>query len=627
MSRFSSISSQPAAVVAAGALAIATIAVLGLVPHAAGVGAVLADVLLCAEFAACMTMFARARTTSRGTRRALFTALALASAFAIIGRAAWTIVYVATGHAPQPPYVEAVTGIALQLSAMVGFAMALTRYRHQNWMRFEAMVDALLLIAAAAIVISQISAFPSAATSAGAAMRLVALGWNVLGVANLILIVLVLVWRGEVLGTRLAFGLTAGAVALGLANYIYGRVVLLAGGAFPTSTGILWSLAILFVAATIYEPRRNAGAGQDSIESPTYESDSARVRTFSIVVAILIATLSASMLAFRRGHSVALGVALAAFGVLLAMRAGHALFTQQRTTMVLEHVAIAEREIASMLEQRVDARTEEFAEAHRVLQRMWTLGQQIALELTPERVLQRFIEASVDVLRADGAAIGLMTDDRIQVAITTGLDGAPSIAGRSFAVSGSAIGRVVRTAESVDRRRAAHAGLGRGRACRRGARPRGDSAAPPRRVHWRDDARVARVAHVLGTRDRARRSHGGPAVGRARERGAGRDAAQDRVALPHALPRGAGRGAHGARERPDSRGERRGAGSRRLAAGAARWSNAGGIRARVRVERFRPNSRMCSAAGRRVSRCTCATRRACASSRSPRACCPRRIHQ
>ena len=114
---------------------------------------------------------------------------------------------------------------------------------------------------------------------------------------------LVLVWRGEVLGTRLAFGLTAGAVALGLANYIYGRVVLLAGGAFPTSTGILWSLAILFVAATIYEPRRNAGAGQDSIESPTYNSESARVRTFSIVVAILIASLSASMLAFRRGRA------------------------------------------------------------------------------------------------------------------------------------------------------------------------------------------------------------------------------------------------------------------------------------------------------------------------------------
>ena len=70
------------------------------------------------------------------------------------------------------------------------------------------------------------------------------------------------------------------------------------------------------------------------------------------------------------------------------------------------------------------------------MQRMWTLGQQIALELTPERVLQRFIEAAMDVLRVDGGAIGLVSGERIQVAITAGLDGAPSIAGRSFAVQG-----------------------------------------------------------------------------------------------------------------------------------------------------------------------------------------------
>ena len=446
MSRFSLISSQPVAVVVAAALAILAIAVLGL-GHASATP-VVAGVVLSAEFAACMAMFANARTTSRGTRQALFTAFALATAFALIGRASWTIVEVWTGHAPQPPYVEALAGIAVQICAMVGFAMALTRYRHRNWMRFEAMVDALLLIAAAVIVITQVSAYPSAgaAANAGPAMRFAALSWNVLGVANLILIVLLLVWRGEVLGTRLAAGLAAGAVALGAANFIYAREVLLGGVAFPRAVGMLWSLAVLCIAATIHERRRAAGAIEESVESPTYASDAARVRTFSIVVAILIATLSASMLAFRRGHSMALGIALTAFGVLLAMRAGHALWTHRRTTMVLEHAAIAEREIASLLEQRVDARTAELAEAHRVMQRMWTLGQQIALELTPERVLRRFIEAATDVLRVDGGAVGLVSGDRVQVAITAGLEGASSLAGRSFPVSTSAMGRVVRTA-------------------------------------------------------------------------------------------------------------------------------------------------------------------------------------
>ena len=446
MSRFSLISSQPVAVVVAAALAILAIAVLGL-GHASATP-VVADVVLSAEFAACMAMFANARTSSRGTRQALFTALALAAAFGLIGRASWTIVEVWTGHAPRPPYVEALAGIAVQICAMVGFAMALTRYRHRNWMRFEAMVDALLLIAAAVIVITQVSAYPSAgaAANAGRAMRFAALSWNVLGVANLILIVLLLVWRGEVLGTRLAAGLAAAAVALGAANFIYGREVLLGGVAFPRAVGMLWSLAVLCIAATIRERRRAAGAIEESVESPTYASDAARVRTFSIVVAILIATLSASMLAFRRGHSMALGIALTAFGVLLAMRAGHALWTHRRTTMVLEHAALAEREIASLLEQRVDARTAELAEAHRVMQRMWTLGQQIALELTPERVLRRFIEAAMDVLRVDGGAVGLVSGDRVQVAITAGLEGASSLAGRSFPVSTSAMGRVVRTA-------------------------------------------------------------------------------------------------------------------------------------------------------------------------------------
>jgi len=446
MSRFSLISSQPVAVVVAAALAILAIAVLGL-GHASATP-VVADVVLSAEFAACMAMFANARTTSRGTRQALFTALALAAAFGLIGRASWTIVEVWTGHAPRPPYVEALAGIAVQICAMVGFAMALTRYRHRNWMRFEAMVDALLLIAAAVIVITQVSAYPSAGAAAntGPAMRFAALSWNVLGVANLILIVLLLVWRGEVLGTRLAAGLAAAAVALGAANFIYGREVLLGGVAFPRAVGMLWSLAVLCIAATIRERRRAAGAIEESVESPTYASDAARVRTFSIVVAILIATLSASMLAFRRGHSMALGIALTAFGVLLAMRAGHALWTHRRTTMVLEHAALAEREIASLLEQRVDARTAELAEAHRVMQRMWTLGQQIALELTPERVLRRFIEAAMDVLRVDGGAVGLVSGDRVQVAITAGLEGASSLAGRSFPVSTSAMGRVVRTA-------------------------------------------------------------------------------------------------------------------------------------------------------------------------------------
>jgi two-component system NtrC family sensor kinase len=78
------------------------------------------------------------------------------------------------------------------------------------------------------------------------------------------------------------------------------------------------------------------------------------------------------------------------------------------------------------------------------MQRMWTLGQQIALELTPERVLRRFMEAAMDVVRVEGGAVGLVDGDRVEIAITAGM-GEP-LAGRSFQVAESAMGRVARSA-------------------------------------------------------------------------------------------------------------------------------------------------------------------------------------
>jgi two-component system, NtrC family, sensor kinase len=57
-------------------------------------------------------------------------------------------------------------------------------------------------------------------------------------------------------------------------------------------------------------------------------------------------------------------------------------------------------------------------------------------------VLQRFLAASMDVLRADGGAVGLLSDDRITITTTHGL-GDP-LAGATFAATASAIGRVAR---------------------------------------------------------------------------------------------------------------------------------------------------------------------------------------
>jgi two-component system NtrC family sensor kinase len=404
--------------------------------------ALAADILLVLQIAAAVAVAAFAAGSTTGTRRTICLAVALAASFAFLGRLSWTVFVIQNGAAPVRPLLEATTGAIMQLTIMIGLTAVLARHRHRNWMRFEALIDALLLIVAVSMLVVQADLGMSDIGSASPLLRVFALTWNILAAGNMVLVTLLLIWRGEALGTRLAAGLSLGLVTLALANFIYSRVVLIDGLAVPRSVIALWTLTEMCLLWAI-TPQREQPLGE-SRESPMYESESAKVRTFSIVAAILIASWSGASVAFGGTPSPLLGVTLLIFGVLLALRAGHALFTQHRTTIKLEHVAIAERELSGILEQRVTVRTEELAEAHRVLQRMWALGQQIALELNPGKVLQRFLEASVDVLRADGAAIGLVTDERISITTTHGC-GKP-LTGASFDVHDSLLGRVTRGA-------------------------------------------------------------------------------------------------------------------------------------------------------------------------------------
>lgn len=422
-------------------LAALTVIWLVLFPPRAVGATVIVDVLLAIQFAGVAWLYGLSAIGARGTRRALFAALAAGCFFAVVARTIATIHAATPQHGPS--LAEAYAEMALHLCILAGFATALGRYRHRNWMRFEAMVDALLLIVAAAIVLVQLDGPSSTSLVRDPSLRALALLSNTLAAANVILVALLLAWRGEVLGERLATALSLGVLAMGVANFLYVKPVLLAGESVPRVVLLLWAIAAWCFIHGIRE-RKVAAFTEESVESPTYASDAARVRTFSIVIAIVIAIGSATGLALSGERSESLGLALLLFGLLLALRAGYALWGQQRTTTVLEHRALAEREQSALLERHVAARTAELAEAHRVMQRMWTLGQQIALELTPERVLRRFIEAAMDVLRVEGGAVGLLDGDRVQIAITAGLG--DSLAGKSYQVNESAMGRVARAA-------------------------------------------------------------------------------------------------------------------------------------------------------------------------------------
>jgi two-component system, NtrC family, sensor kinase len=107
----------------------------------------------------------------------------------------------------------------------------------------------------------------------------------------------------------------------------------------------------------------------------------------------------------------------------------------------------AERQLNTTLELAVVSRTTELEDAQRVLQRMWWLGQQITLELNPQRVLERFLEAVSDIAQAEGGIVGMLGDDgKIHVVVGTGL-GAP-LTGIAVPITGSAMGRVIRTGTS-----------------------------------------------------------------------------------------------------------------------------------------------------------------------------------
>ena len=162
---------------------------------------------------------------------------------------------------------------------------------------------------------------------------------------------------------------------------------------------------------------------------------------------LLVSPVKTGMLGLQAASTLELAVAIAVLNGLLALYGNYALSAERLTAEDLQLRISAERVLKETLEQRVVQRTLELDDAQRVLHRMWWLGQQITLELDPRRVLDRFLEAAADVAQADGAALGLLTDDgMIELAAASGTIGA--YAGTRVPVAGSAMGRVIRAGGS-----------------------------------------------------------------------------------------------------------------------------------------------------------------------------------
>jgi two-component system NtrC family sensor kinase len=139
--------------------------------------------------------------------------------------------------------------------------------------------------------------------------------------------------------------------------------------------------------------------------------------------------------------------ALALFAAALTVYGWIATIRGHKAAIELAERMARERAITASLEQSVAARTAELEDAQRVLQRMWWLGQQITLELNPQRVLERFLEAVSDIAQGEGGIVGMVGDDgKIHVVVGTGVG--KRLRGMTIPISTSAMGRVIRTGTS-----------------------------------------------------------------------------------------------------------------------------------------------------------------------------------
>jgi two-component system NtrC family sensor kinase len=140
-------------------------------------------------------------------------------------------------------------------------------------------------------------------------------------------------------------------------------------------------------------------------------------------------------------------IALAMFAAAITVYGWIATVRGHKAAIELAERMAQERAITASLEQSVASRTAELEDAQRVLQRMWWLGQQITLELNPQRVLERFLEAVSDIAQGEGGIVGMVGDDgKIHVVVGTGVG--KKLRGMTLPISTSVMGQVIRTGTS-----------------------------------------------------------------------------------------------------------------------------------------------------------------------------------
>ncbi|HZS60232.1 MAG TPA: ATP-binding protein [Gemmatimonadaceae bacterium] len=301
---------------------------------------------------------------------------------------------------------------------------------HRRARRRDLALDVSLLVCAAIVVGITLSYALPPSPDASAA-------WTI---AQRSLLILFLSLLGLLMASRGSRVGRAGGVTLGL-----GAIALAVGLEDASVRAPAFGVAIVAFALAawwIVRGRRAAVplAGREITGSST-------VRARFIIIATGVVSIATFVLGFRGEASPALALAVSLFVALLAARATRSLAAQTEQAALLARSVEAERALSSTLEQRIAERSGELANAERVLERMWMLGQHVALELNPTRVLERFLEAVNDVAHAEGGTVALVIDDtKYRIAAAAGL--LTQFDGAIFTMQ-SANGRVIQTGRTL----------------------------------------------------------------------------------------------------------------------------------------------------------------------------------
>ena len=370
-----------------------------------------------------------------GPRRALFTWFAISAACSTAAELHNVVRYVLLGQQPTLPSPGL---LILLLGSHPALLVALARtlgWRHEA-LTLEAVVDALLIVTAGAVVGIQLGYLAPWPVPTGDPAQLLVLLWRALPVVELSLVVLLVVARGRELGYVTSGAMLAGVFAFAAGNFFHGRLALIDQAAAVSSSDVLWALSTIgFATALLGRPGRTDGA--DGLD------DGMGLRGRFVVLATLVAAQGTFTLALRGARSPFLGTLLAVFVLLLAVRGLLELVRQRRIAAQLESSVAEQRALSQTLEHSVADRTAELADAHRALQRMWVLGQELTQELRPQRVLDAFMDAVSDVAGTEAVSVGMVADDDHLRIVAAHGDARPLV-GTLVPMHASAMGRVVR---------------------------------------------------------------------------------------------------------------------------------------------------------------------------------------